>query len=273
MPHLDLRQSLNAISDVVNNRPRPLREFDQIYMKTADMLLHAEHVGRCFDGKHVIFIGDGDAIALSIIHLHRLELLEKAPASVHVLDFDERVVLSIRNFAERFNIADVVTAELYNVADPLPPQHWEKYEGFHVNPPFGQSNAGRSVKAFLRRGLETIGAEGVACAVLANDSNYPWTWEVLHNAQRYLIDERMVLAELLPEFHRYHLDDAPDLRSCSLVMRKLKQLPHPYASVPLENEFLANFYGENSPLKVRYVRDKTNAGKLASNDYYCEGFA
>jgi hypothetical protein len=57
MATLDLRRSLNAISDVVNNRPRPLREFDQIFMKTADVLLQTEHVGRLFEGKRVIFYG------------------------------------------------------------------------------------------------------------------------------------------------------------------------------------------------------------------------
>jgi len=31
---IDLRAALNAVSDVVQNRPRPLRVFDQIYMKS-----------------------------------------------------------------------------------------------------------------------------------------------------------------------------------------------------------------------------------------------
>jgi hypothetical protein len=35
---IDLRAAINAVSDVVQNRPRPLREFDQIYMKTGDMV-------------------------------------------------------------------------------------------------------------------------------------------------------------------------------------------------------------------------------------------
>jgi len=35
---IDLKDAINAISDVVQNRPRPLREFDQIYMKTGDMI-------------------------------------------------------------------------------------------------------------------------------------------------------------------------------------------------------------------------------------------
>jgi predicted methyltransferase len=116
MAEIDLRAGLNAISDVVNNRPRPLREFDQIFMKTADMLLQTEHVSRLFEGKRVVFIGDGDAIGLCLVHLHNMELLERGPKSVHVLDFDECVVFSIRAFAERFGISERISAELYNVA-------------------------------------------------------------------------------------------------------------------------------------------------------------
>ena len=35
---IDLKAAINAISDVVQNRPRPLREFDQIYMKAGDVV-------------------------------------------------------------------------------------------------------------------------------------------------------------------------------------------------------------------------------------------
>jgi hypothetical protein len=34
MTEIDLKAAINAVSDVVQNRPRPIREFDQIYMKT-----------------------------------------------------------------------------------------------------------------------------------------------------------------------------------------------------------------------------------------------
>src|SRR5487761_1176373 len=131
MAHIDLRKCLNAISDVVINRPRPLREFDQIFMKAADMLLQAEHVSRWFDGRDVVFIGDGDAIGLCLVHLKNLKLLESGPKTVHVLDFDERVVLSIREFARRVGIRERVTAELYNVADPLPENHWTRFTAFY----------------------------------------------------------------------------------------------------------------------------------------------
>ena len=267
---IDLRACLNAISDVVNNRPRPLREFDQIFMKTADMLLQTEHVSRLFEGKRVVFIGDGDAIGLCLVHLHNMRLLERGPKSVHVLDFDERVVLSIRASAERFGISQKVSAELYNVADALPQEHWECFECFHTNPPFGASNYGKSIKAFLQRGMEAMGHDAVGCLVLADHPSHPWTRDVLLTTQRVLVQSGFMISELLPEFHHYHLDDVPDLTSCSMVVRRVEYQPIAYASIPLEPSMFANFYGEGSPLRVRYVRDLTKGGELPSRDYIME---
>jgi len=45
---IDLRAAINAVSDVVQNRPRPLREMDQIYMKTGDMVMQSELVARTY---------------------------------------------------------------------------------------------------------------------------------------------------------------------------------------------------------------------------------
>ena len=269
---IDLRACLNAISDVVNNRPRPLREFDQIFMKTADMLLQTEHVGRLFEGKRVVFIGDGDAIGLCLVHLHNMQLVEHGPKNIHVLDFDERVVLSIRAFAERFGISERVSAELYNIADALPREHWEQFDCFYTNPPFGASNHGKNVKAFLQRGIEAMGHDALGCLVLADHHSYPWTWKVLLATQRILVQNDFIISELLPEFHHYHLDDAPDLTSCSMVVRRVESHSAVYASIPLELSMLANFYGEESPLRIRYVRDLTQGGEFPSRDHLMELF-
>ena len=270
MAKIDLRECINAVSDVVNNRPQPLREFDQIFMKTTDMLLQAEHVGKYFDNKRVIFIGDGDAIGLCLLHLHNQRLVEKGPASVHVLDFDERIVLSIRKFANDFGIADRITSELYNVVDPLPREHWHVFGGFYTNPPFGASNTGKSIEAFLMRGSEAVGQDGVACIVLPDHHDYPWTQEILRNTERWIINNDFVISEVLPEFHHYHLDDAPSLTSCSLVAKRRAFKESGYNSAALDSTFRDNFYGEEAPLRIKYVRDLTNGGKLPSRDHRME---
>lgn len=267
---MNLRESLNAISDVVNNRPRPLREFDQIFMKSADMLLQTEHVSRHFDGRRIVCIGDGDAIGLCLLHLYNLKILDKGPRSLHVLDFDERVVLSVQQFAKRFEMTDRVSAELYNVIDPLPKKYWRKFDGFYTNPPFGKSNGGRSVEAFIKRGEEAIGKGGVGCLVIADDRRLPWSQNVLLTTEMLVLNSGFVISELLPEFHHYHLDDVPDLTSCSIVIRRVGSPPMKYNSRPLETTQLDNFYGKGRHLRVKYVRDLTRGNRFQSTDYKFE---
>ncbi len=126
MTSLDLGIAFNALSDVVVNRPPALRDFDQIYMKISDMLLQAELLSRWLDGKSVVFLGDGDAIGLTLVHLQSKGIFKRGPKHVHVLDFDERIVNSIEMFARSYDVEDMISAELYNVADPLPRNRAEK---------------------------------------------------------------------------------------------------------------------------------------------------
>jgi len=267
---INLRESVNVISDVVNNRPRPLRKFDQIFMKTADMLLQTEHVSRHLEGRRVVCIGDGDAIGLCLVHLLNENVLEQGPKSVCVLDFDERVVYSVKKFAEKNKIEDKISAELYNVIDPLPKKYWGFFDGFYTNPPFGASNDGVSVKAFVRRGIEAVGKEGVGCIVIADDREHEWSQIVLKNVQGMILDEGCLVSEVIPAFHKYHLDDSPDLTSCSMIIRRAIGSERQLTSEALPPEQYKDFYGKGKPLQIKYVRDLTKGGQLESKDYEFE---
>lgn len=255
MATIDLRASLNAISDVVNNRPQPLRQFDQIYMKTADMLLHTDHASRVFAGRNVVFVGDGDAIGLCLVHLHNRQHLAQGPASVHILDFDERMVNSVNSFARKFEIEDRVTAELYNVADALPPEHWQRFDGFHINPPFGKSNEGKSIEAFLTRGFEATTADARGCIVIADDDEHAWSLSVLKRIQAVALGSGWFVSELVPKLHGYHLDDAPELTSCSLVIRRLDYSPIAYDSAELPETMRDIIHHQRSPAGLCFHED------------------
>lgn len=268
---MDLRASLNAVSEVVSNRPQPLREFDQIYMKSADMLLQAEHVSRVLAGRDVVFIGDGDAIALTAVHLYRQGLLETGPKRVHVLDFDERIVRSIENFRDQFGLEQWVSANLYNVVDPVPDSYLNRFNAFHINPPYGRSNDGLSVRVFLERAIEATGGDVVGCAVIADHDDYSWSRRVIFNTQKMMIERGFIVAEMIPRFHTYHLGEAPDLTSCSIAFRRASE--DPYAkrlSKALTDEELKRFYGKDGTLAVQYVKDLTGGGKFVSRDHKLE---
>ncbi|MFH1982975.1 MAG: bis-aminopropyl spermidine synthase family protein [Pseudomonadota bacterium] len=270
--NIDLREALNTISDVVQNRPAPIREFDQIYMKVGDMVIQSEYIARVFNGYEVVFIGDGDAISSCVMHLKEQNIIDYGPSSIHVLDFDQRIVNSVNKFASENKLINELSAELYNVADPLPISLRLSKNAFYTNPPWGASNEGESVAAFVQRGIEAIKEGGYGAIVIADDPVLQWTHEVLHNTQKLVIDSGFVINEMIPGLHSYHLDDAPDLKSCTLMIRQIKRVESCRPNVKLCNHKLNNFYGKNSPLIYRYIKDLTglNYGKAHDGSYKLE---
>jgi len=265
----DPQAIINAVSDVIQNRPLPLREFDQIYMKAGDMVLQTQFVARRFDKKKVIFIGDGDGISLCLAHLKNRGLVAGGPQEILVLDFDERMVNAITRFADTERIDSLIHAELYNCIDPLPKKILGNFDVFYTNPPWGASNEGESVKVFAERGMEAVGRDGEGIIVIADDPELIWARDVLFATQTFAAEKGFYVQEMQSRLHRYHLDDAPDLRSCNLILRARPDRQPITDSQTLMKNRLENFYGREKVLRVRYVREKARLeyGKAPEETY------
>lgn len=255
---MDLRRCFNLLSEVVHNRPMPIRELDQIYMKDADMLLQIEHISKYFSGKSVAFIGDGDAIALGLAYMQKNDEIGGMVKEICVLDFDERIVNSINQFAKKHGMSDIISARLYNVADSLPQDLWGRFDCFYCNPPYGSRNGGVSITAFMRRGFEATNDGAQGCVVIADVYEKDWTGEVIASTQKYALKHGFIVCEMIPKFHTYHLDEDPDLTSCSIMFRRIEKKAGGYSSSPLSKDELKNFYGKNEPLVIQKVKDRTN---------------
>jgi len=251
---IDLRRAINAISDVVQNRPRPLREFDQIYMKTGDMVLQSELVAYWARDRRLAFIGDGDAISVCVAYLKERGILPYGPSKIVVFDFDERMCNSVKRFADRERL-ETLDAWHYNCFDAFP--ELGKFDCFYTNPPWGASNGGESVNVFVRRGIEAIGHAGDGMIVIADDPGLAWSREVLAKVQEYVLSQQFIVHRLMPEVHSYHLDDAPDLRSCNVMVRSVSPDKRDLASEPLRPGDFPNFYGRGNLPWVRYVKERS----------------
>jgi predicted methyltransferase len=252
---IDLREAVNAISDVIANRPRPIRQLDQIYMKAGDMVPQREFVARWAQGKSLAFIGDGDAISVCVAYLHRREIINYGPSEITVFDFDERICNAVTRFAEKEDLKHL-TSRLYNCLDPFPGT--QRFDCFYTNPPWGASNNGESVKVFTQRGMEANGYSGEGTVVIADDSELEWPQRVLAEVQGFCLRHGYFTQKMMTRVHSYHLDDAPQLRSCNLVLRSLPGNPKPSEqSEPIVEEArLRNFYGKQTPPRVKYVRER-----------------
>lgn len=268
---INLKDAINAVSDVVQNRPRPLRNFDQIYMKTGDMVLQSELISRWADGRKLAFIGDGDAISVCVALLKHRGIFDEGPSEVTVFDFDERICNAIKRFADHERL-ETLRSVHYNCADPFPKEAIGAFDCFYTNPPWGSSNSGESVKAFMLRGLEATGYAGEGVVVIADDYDRSWAPHVLAATQRFGLDNGQYVQKMQSKMHLYHLDDDPSLRSCNLFFRALPMERGPVISHPIETEKLANFYGRGQPLQIRYVheRKRVDYGKAHDDEYDIE---
>lgn len=267
---IDLRAAVNAISDVIQNRPRPLRIFDQIYMKAADMVFQSEFVARWADGKRLAFIGDGDAISVCVAYLRTRQILDYGPSRIEVFDFDERICGAVGRFADAERI-DGLSARLYNCLDTFPAV--AQFDYFYTNPPWGASNDGESVSVFMQRGMEAVGYGGEGMVVIADDDELPWPKKVLARVQSFALARGYYIQKMMPKMHSYHLDDNPDLRSCNLILRATTGGDVSIESEPISDPLrLAHFYGRDRRPTVKYIREKVRLdyGKANENEYEIE---
>lgn len=269
---LDLRRAINAVSDVIQNRPQPIREFDQIYMKAGDMVLQTSLIAQRFAGRKLVFMGDGDSISLCLAYLVKREVLQEGPESILVLDFDERIVRAVERFADREGISDKIRSRLYNSIDKLPDDLLGQFDAFYTNPPWGAHNAGESVKVFVERCMEASTIDAVGVIVIADDSSVPWSQKVLAETQSFALNGGFYVQEMQTNLHEYHLDDAPDLRSCNLFLRSLPDRQPASTSYALHRKRLEDFYGRSQNLRVQYVREtnRVDYGKAFKDTYVLE---
>jgi predicted methyltransferase len=268
---INLKDAINAVSDVVQNRPRPLREFDQIYMKTGDMVMQSELVARWAKNKRLAFIGDGDAISVCVALLKAREIFDEGPSHITVFDFDERICGAIKRIADHEQMVNLESC-LYNCADAFPEDMIGQFDCFYTNPPWGASNAGESVKVFMERGFEATGNRGEGLVVIADDHDLEWPQQVLAQVQKFALQRDQFVQKMHSKMHLYHLDDNPSLRSCNLFFKALPMDRPPIISKGLERERLDNFYGRGQPLTIRYVRERKRVdyGKAHDEEYAIE---
>ena len=270
--NIDLRAAINAISDVVQNRPRPLRLLDQIYMKTGDMVLQSEVIAKWADGKRLAFIGDGDAISVCVAYLKHREIFDFGPSEITVFDFDERICGAVSRFADKERITNLGST-LYNCLDAFPAEG--KFDCFYTNPPWGASNDGASVNVFLQRGMEAVGYNGEGTVVIADDHELEWPQQVLAATQSFALKSGFYVQKMASRMHEYHLDDNPNLRSCNLVLKSLPGAQSPGTSIPItDSDRLDHFYGHNNHIKIKYVREKKRVdyGNAHDDEYEYELF-
>ena len=105
--------------------------------------------------------------------------------------------------------------------------------------------------------------------IARNNKELEWTQNVLVRVQDFLIKNNFFINEMNPELHSYHLDDAPDLKSCNIFIKSSPYNREYRNSRKLNKKQLENFYGKDNHLKVRFIKEnmRLDYGKAHDDEY------
>jgi len=226
------------------DRPRPIRAVDQIFMLPGSQLIQALLAIDYLKYRDVVFVGDGDCMALVVAHLANKGVF-KGPGKIRVFDFDERLLAFIQQAINDLNIpADLISVHRYNVRDPIPDQYAQAHEVFYTNPPYGSVDGGACGRLFLARCMEFCKpAPSWGMALLPFAHKEDWSKLAMANIQKFLCENGYVVSEMIREIHQYHLEDRPSLRSCNLVLDRVHNKPAPFAGHKFADTEFKFFYG------------------------------
>lgn len=260
---------ISTLRDIISyNRPLPNREFDQIYMLTNDMLLQSEYVGSLIKERDVVFLGDGDNMSLLLAALAQNNLVERAN-SMMVLDFDERILNNISLQSQKLKLAAPnIYTQKYNIINPIQSEHINKFDFFYINPPYGSKNNGLSTILWLERCIDLCSSTSLGCIIIPYDIEQKWTIENMINIQSFLLNKGFAIRDMKSYFHRYHLEDNPNLKSASIIVERFSTQSSRYTGQRLPKECLINLYG--SPRKIPQYILSSDKNPLGIRDYEWE---
>lgn len=236
------------------DRPRPLREIDQIFMLPGSQAVQALLTIDYLKYRDVAFVGDGDAMALVIAHLANRGVF-KSPSKMRVFDFDQRILDFIKVVVKDLGLpADLIDCYLYNVRDPIDQRFKGAHDVFYTNPPYGSVDCGASGKLFLSRCMEfskPAPSWGVALLPFAHKED--WSRLAMASIQAFLSEHGYVVSEMIREIHQYHLEDRPSLRSCNVVVDRVTNVEPAVSGTRVAEDANPNFYGRTAMKMPAYI--------------------
>lgn len=250
---------MEAVEIVAQARPEALRIYDQIPMRSRDLLRQVTLIAPYLAGKFIVFMGDYDSTSLLIGLLVKRGSIP-SPKSMLLLDFDERLLSVADKLATQYDFQDILETRLYNAFDPIPSELIGKFDWFYTNPPYGSHNLGESARLFITRGCE-LARQNVAngCIILPDDEFRPWTRSAMHSTQRFLCECGWTIDEKINKLHRYYLDDDRELASSVILVKRNSDLHNRqkmmhYAARKVDFDEIPYFYGRSvSSPYPRYI--------------------
>lgn len=204
----DFQPILERFIEIVKERPAPIVDYIQGYMKEEDIVRRIifMHSYNDLKDKNIIIIGDDDLLSIALA-------LTKLPKRIVVLDIDKRLACFLKevNKKENFNIK----VGEYDISEPFPKNLQRKFDVFSCEPLETYSG----LRLFIGRGINALKKNGVGYFGLTiQEASYP-KWQ---DIQKFIIKANGVLTDMIKGFSAYPVNSYKNFNCEEILLKRLK---------------------------------------------------
>lgn len=197
---------------IAPRRPENDPSLEQFLMQSGSLAYQGATVGRIFEGRSVLFLGDDDHV--SVIAAAFFDL------AVIVYEVDPRVADSLRGWASRLSLRNyrVVVSDIRSIER----EAGQPAEAFYINPPFSSKNGGHGLRYWVSKALQlcTPTCEGIV--VMPANEDLDWVNHNWVSVQRFVSDNGCrILSVGEDQLQTYDGTNDEGMRSQNLHIRRI----------------------------------------------------
>lgn len=204
----EFKPILEKFSVLVQERPAPIVEYIQGYMKEEDVIRRVifMHSYNDLKDKDIIIIGDDDLLSIALA-------LTKLPKRIVVLDIDDRIVNFLKEISRKENLN--VEVWKYNIKEPFPKKLRRKFDLFSCEPLETYSG----LKLFIGRGINALKKNGIGYFGLTiQEASYP-KWRYV---QQLILKANGVITDVIKGFSSYPVNSYSSFNCEEVLLKRLK---------------------------------------------------
>ncbi len=202
---------LKKYNEIIENRPKPVKIYDQGYINPEDVMRRASFIYERGDleSSDILIIGDDDLLGISLA-------LTNMPSHIEILEIDSRLIDFINNVAKKYNFN--LHAQKYDIRNPINDNLRGRFDTFITDP----VETIKGISLFLSRGAESLKNNGSGYFGLTHIEASLGKWREI---EKILIDMNFAITDMLRDFSIYPMKNNLEISSEDyIITRKIYEI-------------------------------------------------
>ncbi|PWI28919.1 hypothetical protein DI383_14265 [Flavobacteriaceae bacterium LYZ1037] len=203
------------ISWISTNRPKNKEEISQYFLDENSLYESLIFLEPWVRNRKILFLGDGDHISILLAYFFNVK--------AYIYDIDNDITNSLKELSIKLDIPNQVNVFNYDARNEWNDK--ERFDAFHINPPFAKNNKSKGAILWLQRCLQKININGLGICNIPTTRQREWSSNNWFEIQKFLSKNNCVIDSISKPFQSYeNVSPRRKIHSSIVLLHKIGEL-------------------------------------------------